>query len=114
CTPPVLAGVGSTAVGVIPMWAPWAMLAGALIALVALRLLHGRLRGRRFVDGLGVLADPELRTRLAIVVAAFTGMALVRTWIVLAGFGLPADPAHVCLVLCTMGAIGLLPIGVGT
>jgi hypothetical protein len=38
----------------------------------------------------------------------------VRTWIVLLGFGLPADPAHVCLVLFTMGALGLLPIGIGT
>ena len=61
-----------------------------------------------------VLARPDLRARLAIAVAAFTGMALLRTWIVLLGFELPADPAHVCLVLFTMGTIGLLPIGVGT
>ena len=52
--------------------------------------------------------------RLAIAVAAFTGMAMLRTWIVLLGFELPSDPAHVCLVLFTMGAVGLLPIGVGT
>jgi hypothetical protein len=61
-----------------------------------------------------VLANPELRNRLAIIVAAFTAMAFLRTWIVLAGFGLPSDPAHVCLVLFTMGAVGLLPLGVGT
>jgi hypothetical protein len=30
------------------------------------------------------------------------------------GFGLPSDPADVALVLFSMGAIGLLPIGVGT
>ena len=45
---------------------------------------------------------------------AFTAVAFVRTWIVLAGFGLPSDPATVALVLFSMGAIGLLPIGVGT
>jgi hypothetical protein len=33
---------------------------------------------------------------------------------VLVGFGLPSDPAHLCLVLFTMGAVGLLPIGIGT
>ena len=47
-------------------------------------------------------------------VGAFTGMAILRTWIVLLGFGLPADPATVCLVLFTMGTVGLLPLGVGT
>jgi hypothetical protein len=114
CTTAVLAVVGSTAVGIVPMWAPWAMLAGAVTALAALRLLYGRYRDHRLAAGLGVLARPDLRSRLAIVIGAFTLMALLRTWIVLAGFGLPADPAHVCLVLCTMGAVGLLPIGVGT
>jgi hypothetical protein len=114
CTTAVLAAVGSSAVGIIPMWAPWAMLAGAVTALAALRLLYGRFRHHRIAAGLGVLARPDLRSRLAIVIGAFTFMALLRTWIVLAGFGLPADPAHVCLVLCTMGAVGLLPIGVGT
>ncbi|HET9121173.1 MAG TPA: hypothetical protein VFN72_11645 [Solirubrobacterales bacterium] len=114
CASALLAAVGSAAVGVIPIWVPWALLAGALGALVALRLIHGRLRNNRLVAGLGVLAEPALRSRLAVVVGAFTCMALIRTWIVLAGFGLPTDPAHVCLVLFTMGAVGLLPIGVGT
>ena len=114
CTTALLAAVGSTAVGMIPIWVPWAMLAGALGVLVALRVIYGRLQNRRLAAGLGVLADPGLRSRLAIVVGAFTCMALIRTWIVLAGFGLPTDPAHVCLVLFTMGAVGLLPIGVGT
>jgi hypothetical protein len=114
CTTALLAAVGSTTVGVIPMWVPWAMLAGALAVLVALRIVYGRLCHSRFAAGLGVLARPELRTRLAVVVAAFTAMALLRTWLVLAGFGLPTDPAHVCLVLFTMGTVGLLPIGVGT
>jgi hypothetical protein len=49
-----------------------------------------------------------------VAVAAFTGMALLRTWIVLTAFGLPSDLADVCLVLFSMGAIGLLPIGLGT
>jgi hypothetical protein len=51
---------------------------------------------------------------LALIVAAFTSMAFLRTLIVMGGFGLPTDPAHVCLVLFTMGAVGLLPLGVGT
>jgi hypothetical protein len=110
----VLAAVASTAVGTIPGWAPWALLAGALAILVALRLLYGRFREKRLAAGLGVIADPELRNRLALIVGAFTAMAAIRTWIVLAGFDLPADPAHVCLVLFTMGAVGLLPLGIGT
>jgi hypothetical protein len=114
CTAAVLAAVGSTAVGMIPGWAPWAMLGGAIAVLAALRLLYGRFSHRKIAAGLSVLANPELRNRLAIIVAAFTAMAFLRTWIVLAGFGLPSDPAHVCLVLFTMGAVGLLPLGVGT
>jgi len=39
--------------------------------------------------------------------------AILRTWIVLLGFGLPSDPATVCLVLFTMGTVGLLPLGIG-
>ena len=114
CTSALLAAVASTAVGGIPAWVPWAMLGGAAAVLAGLRLAYGRLRHRSVVAGLGVLARPHLRNRLALVVAAFTGMALLRTWIVLAGFGLPSDPATVCLVLFSMGTIGLLPIGVGT
>jgi hypothetical protein len=114
CTTALLAAVASTAVPAIPDWAPWAMLAGAIAVLAALRLAYGRTRHRRVAAGLGVLADHELRARLALAVGAFTVMALLRTWIVLIGFGLPADPAHVCLVLFSMGTIGLLPIGVGT
>jgi hypothetical protein len=114
CAAALLAAVGSTAVGVIPGWAPWAMLGGAVAVLAVLRLVYGRLRHRKLAAGLGVLASPDLRTRLAIVVAAFTAMAFLRTWIVLVGFGLPSDPVHVCLVLFTMGAVGLLPLGIGT
>ena len=114
CSSAVLAAVGSTAVGLIPSWAPWAMLGGAIAILAALRLLHARFRGHRLAAGLAVLADPHLRNRLALIVAGFTAMAFLRTLIVMAGFDLPTDPAHVCLVLFTMGAVGLLPLGVGT
>jgi hypothetical protein len=114
CTTALLAAVASTTVPAIPAWVPWAMLAVALAVLAALRALFGRFRHRRFTAGLGVLAQAELRNRLAVAVAGFTGLALVRTWIVLAAFGLPSDPAHVCLVLFTMGTVGLLPIGLGT
>jgi hypothetical protein len=114
CASAVLAAVGSTAIGLIPGWAPWAMLGGALAILAGLRLLYERFRARRLAAGLGVLARPALRNRLALIVAGFTAMAFLRTLIVMAGFDLPTDPAHVCLVLFTMGAVGLLPLGVGT
>ncbi|HEX4753451.1 MAG TPA: hypothetical protein VH268_11165 [Solirubrobacterales bacterium] len=114
CAAAVLAAIGSTAVGMIPSWAPWVMLGGAFAVLAALRLLYARFRHRNLAAGLGVLASPGLRNRLAVIVAGFTAMAFLRTLIVLAGFGLPTDPANVCLVLFTMGAVGLLPLGVGT
>jgi hypothetical protein len=114
CGAAVLAALGSTAVGIIPAWTPWAMLGGSLAILAALRLLYGRFRDRKIAAGLAVLANPGLRNRLALIVAAFTAMAFLRTLIVMDGFGLPTDPAHVCLVLFTMGAVGLLPLGVAT
>ena len=114
CGAAILAAFGSTAVGMIPAWTPWAMLGGSLAILTALRLLYGRFRDRKLAAGLAVLANPGLRIRLASIVAAFTLMAFLRTLVVMYGFGLPTDPAHVCLVLFTMGAVGLLPLGVGT
>jgi hypothetical protein len=114
CTSAALAAIACTTVSAIPAWTPWAMLLVAGIALAALRLAHDRYRHRRLAAGLGVLASPHLRNRLALTVCAFTLMALVRTWMVLAGFGLPSAPADVALVLFSMGTIGLLPIGVGT
>src|SRR5262249_49037256 len=45
------------------------------------------------------------------IVLAFTTAALLRTWLVLAGFGLPARPTDAALLLFSMGAIGLLPLG---
>ena len=114
CTSALLAAVASTTVTAIPFWVPWAMLAGAAAGLVAMRLAYARFRDRRLAAGLAVMASAPLRNRLAAVVGAFTMMALLRTWLVMTGFGLPSDPADICLVLFSMGAIGLLPIGVGT
>jgi hypothetical protein len=114
CTTALLAAAASTAIPVIPVWAPWAMLGGAFAVLAALRVAYGHARSHRVAAGLGVLAHTHLRARLALAVAGFTGLALLRTWIVLIGFGLPSDPANVCLVLFTMGTVGLLPLGVGT
>ena len=114
CAGAILVVVGSTAVGIIPAWTPWAMLGGSFAILAALRLAYGRFRGHTIAAGLGVLANPRLRIRLALIVTAFTAAAFLRTLIVMYGFGLPTDPANVCLVLFTMGAVGLLPLGVGT
>ncbi len=115
CTSALLAAVAATAVPAIPGWAPAALMGGALIALGALRLVHLRFRHRSLARGLAVLADPGARNRLVGLVLALTGAALVRTWLVLLGFGLPAGPADAALLLFSMGAIGLLPLGaVGT
>lgn len=114
CAGALLGVIGATTVGLIPTWAPWVVLAGALAILVALRTLYGRFRHLEIAAGLSVLADPGARNRLAVIVVGFTSMAFLRTMIVLAGFNLPADPAHVCLVLVVMGTVGLLPLGIGT
>lgn len=115
CTSAVLAAVAATAAPAIPAWAPVLLMGGALAALAALRFAHLRLHHRSLCRGLAVLADPGARTRLVGLVVALTAAALLRTWIVLLGFGLPAGPADAALVLFSMGAIGLLPLGaVGT
>jgi hypothetical protein len=114
CTSALLAAIAATAVPSIPAWVPAAMFLLALAGLWTLRFIHRRFRHRPLAAGLAVLADSRLGSRLAGVVLAFTAMAMVRTWIVLVGFGLPSEPADVALVLFSMGAIGLLPIGVGT
>jgi uncharacterized membrane protein YbhN (UPF0104 family) len=54
CGSAILAALGSTAVGMIPTWTPWAMLGGSLAILTALRLLYGRFRDRKIAAGLGV------------------------------------------------------------
>jgi hypothetical protein len=115
CTTAVLAGIAATAVPAIPAWTPVALLAGAVAILCALRLVHLRFRHRKLAAGLAVLADPGPRNRLIGIVLAFTVAALLRTWVVLIGFGLPSGPTDAALLLFSMGAIGLLPLGaVGT
>jgi lysylphosphatidylglycerol synthase-like protein len=115
CTTAVLAGIAATAVQSIPAWTPVALLAGAVAILCALRLVHLRFRHRTLTAGLAVLAEPGPRNRLIAIVLAFTVAALLRTWVVLIGFGLPSGPTDAALLLFSMGAIGLLPLGaVGT
>src|SRR5262249_38091834 len=62
-TSALLAGVASTAIGVIPAWIPWAMLAAAGAALAGMRLAYGRCRHHRLAGGLAVLARADLRNR---------------------------------------------------
>jgi hypothetical protein len=111
CTTALLAAVAATAVPSIPDWAPAVLLLGAVVVLCGLRLVHLRFAHRPLVGGLAVLAQPRARGRLVAIVLAFTAAALVRTWIVLIGFGLPAGPTDAALLLFSMGAIGLLPLG---
>jgi hypothetical protein len=111
CTSALLAAFAATAVPAIPPWAPVLLMLLGIGLLAALRLAHLRFHDRRLASGLAVLAQPAARTRLSLIVLAFTGLALLRTWIVLLAFGLPAAPTDVALVLFSMGAIGLLPLG---
>jgi Lysylphosphatidylglycerol synthase TM region len=113
CTAALLAAIASTAVPSIPAWAPGLLLLGALATLWGLALAHTRFRHHPLAAGLAVLADPRLRARLIALVLALTATALLRTWLVLIGFGLPADPASAALLLFSLGAIGLLPLGLG-
>ncbi len=110
CTSAVLAALAATAVPSIPAWAPIAMMLGAVAILWALRLAHLRFRHRPLAAGLAVLAEPGPAARLMAIVLAFTVAALVRTWLVLIGFGLPSGPTDVALLLFSMGAVGLLPL----
>jgi hypothetical protein len=76
----------------------------------------GRLGGRApnsIVAGLGILSDPRRRVALAAHVIALNAVMLARVWVVLVGFGLPSGPAATALVFVSLGAIGLLPVGVG-
>jgi hypothetical protein len=105
--------VAAPALG-IAWWAPLAVLCGALALLAALRAAHVRFAARPMAAGLAALSCPASRARLATLVSALTAVALVRVWLVLVGFGLPAGPAEVALLLTSLGAIGLLPLGLGT
>jgi hypothetical protein len=111
CTSALLAAFAATAVPAIPLWAPAVLMLGGVGLLAALRLAHRRFRDHRLAKGLAVLADPAARLRLIGIVGAFTLVALLRTWIVLMAFDLPAGPTDAALLLLSMGAIGLLPLG---
>jgi len=112
CSSAMLAAVAATAVTAIPAWIPALLLVTGIGALIALRLACWRFRDRPLAAGLRILAAPAGRARLTAIVLAFTAAALARTWVVLSAFGLPSDPASVALLLLSMGAIGLLPLGV--
>jgi hypothetical protein len=111
CASALLAAFAATAVPAIPAWVPPVLLLGGVALLAVLRLAYLRFRDHRLAAGLAVLADPAARAKLVLIVVAFTLAALLRTWIVLLAFGLPAGPTDAALLLFSMGAIGLLPLG---
>jgi hypothetical protein len=96
---------------VAPGWAPVVAAAGCLGALAALRAAVRRFGHRRAATGLLVLADVRRRAGLALLVVVVTALGLARSWIVLAGFGLPHGLASVALLFVALGVFGLLPIG---
>jgi hypothetical protein len=94
---------------------PW-VAPGALLSLVLILCALGKLGGRApnsIVAGLRILSDPRRRVTLAAHVIALNAVMLARVWVVLVGFGLPSGPAATALVFVSLGAIGLLPVGVG-
>lgn len=106
----LLAWAGGSQFG-LPVWARAAGAVAALAGVVALRLLHRRLRSRPLAAGLAVLGDPRRRASLVAVVSALTAVAVLRVWLVLLAFGLPHGPDAAVLVFVALGVLGLLPIG---
>jgi hypothetical protein len=70
-----------------------------------------RLHGLGLSAGLRVLADPRRRLKLVALAATMSGVALSRSWFVLAGFDLPHGFASVATFLAALGIAASLPIG---
>ena len=79
--------------------------------MVALRLIHERLRHRPLAAGLSVLGDRRRRAALAGVTCALTAVGVLRVWLVLLAFDLPHGANDAALVFVALGVLGLLPIG---
>ena len=103
--------VGVLTIPVMPFWAPALALAACAAALVAMRVLLARLGNCGPALGLSVLGDRRRRLAFGWLVVAVTGFGLVRAAVLLAGFGLPHDPASVAFVFAMLGVFGVLPLG---
>jgi hypothetical protein len=98
----------------LPRWGAVAAFAAAALALLALVFVRERLRGRGLAAGLRVLADPGRRLKLVALAGTMSGVALMRSWFVLAGFDLPHGFASVATFLAALGIAASLPIGLAS
>jgi hypothetical protein len=96
---------------VAPVWAPVAAVAISLAAVAGLWQTGRRFGHRPAGAGLLVLADAKRRLPLAVLVGATVALGLVRAWIMLAAFGLPAGAASVAILFVVLGLFGSFPIG---
>ena len=95
----------------LPSWVPFAGFALSVAALIAMRITLKRVAERRLAAGLNVLGDRRRRGAFLALVVGLTGFGLVRSWILLAGFGLPHDLASLAIIFATLGVFGTLPFG---
>jgi hypothetical protein len=103
--------LGVLTIPVMPFWAPALALAGCGLAILAMRQLL-TLPGRNgLARGLSVLGDRRRRLAFGVLVAAVTGLGMLRAGLLLAGFALPHDPASVAIIFATLGVFGVLPLG---
>jgi hypothetical protein len=103
--------VAAAIVADLPAWAPAAALGGALAALGVMFAARQHFHERGLTAGLRVLADPKRGLPMAALALAMSGLALTRSWAVLAGLGLPDGFASTVLFLAALGVLGALPIG---
>ena len=98
----------------VALHAPWVALTALALGvavLVAARLLHARFAHRPVVAGLAVLSDARLRVALVALLGLVTALTVARIWMLLSVTGLPASYPSVALVLVSVAAFGLLPLG---
>ncbi len=95
----------------VPSWVPAASLGGALALLIGLFAARETFHERGLTRGLHVLADRRRGPALAGLAIVMSGLALTRSWAVLAGLGLPHGFESTVLFLAALGVLGALPIG---
>jgi hypothetical protein len=98
----------------LPAWGAAATFAAGALALAVLVLARERLHGRGLAAGLRVLADRRRRIKLVGLTVTMSGLALSRSWFVLAGFDLPHGFASVAAFLAALGVAAALPIGLAS
>jgi hypothetical protein len=111
------AAVLAVAVAALPLAPPWAGPGAAIAcigALVVLRAWLGSVGGPGPAAGLRVLRDARRRWAVLALLVIVTALGVARSWLVLAGMGLPHDLATAALAFIALGVFGLLPIGPGS